>query len=151
MKIHQYFDSQILELLPCIDQSAARVWLEQGWRILKLLPCIDYSASRVTRAGLSVLHGWGLLSLELDLEEVFGVPSWFPGLLITGSHCFLDSSVVDPRDDICNFNSSRGWQDGRVKACSNWLKWFLLLIFNPYLISWVIGMNPIVQWNGCPY
>ena len=47
-------------------------------------------------------------------------------------------------------NSSRGCQDNRVRACPNWLKWFLFPVFNPYLISWLIGMNPIAQWNGCP-
>ena len=40
-KIHRCFDSWILKLLPCVDQPAARVWLEQGWRTLKLLPCVD--------------------------------------------------------------------------------------------------------------
>ena len=151
MKIHRYFDSRILRLPPRIDQPAARAWLEQGWRILKLLSSVDYSASRVTRARLSVLRGWGLLSLELDLEEVFGVPSCFPGVLITGSCCLLDFGVVDPRDDACNFNSSRGCQDDHVRAYPHWLKWFLFLVFNPYLISWLIGMNPIAQRNGCPF
>ena len=28
----------------------------------------------------------------------------FPGVLITGSPCFLDSGVVDPRDDTCNWS-----------------------------------------------
>ena len=37
--------------------------------------------------------------MELDLEEVFGVLNCFPGVLITGSCCLLDSGVVDPRDD----------------------------------------------------
>ena len=50
------------------------------------------------------------MSLELDLEEAFGVPNCFSGVLITGSRCLLDSGVVDPRD-VCNFNSSTGCQD----------------------------------------
>ena len=62
------------------------------------------------------------MSLELDLEEVLGVPNCFPGVLITGSHCLLDSGVVDPREDTCNFNSSQGCQDNCVRACPNWLK-----------------------------
>ena len=33
----------------------------------------------------------------------------------------------------------------------NWLKFFSFLIFNPYLIFWLIGMNPIAQRNGCPF
>ena len=37
-----------------------------------------------------------------------------------------------------------------MMTCPNWLKWFLFPVFNPYLISWLIGMNPIAQWNGCP-
>ena len=148
MKIHRYFDSRILRLPPRIDQPAARAWLEQGWRILKLLSSVDYSASRVTRARLSVLRGWGLLSLELDLEEVFGVPSCFPGVLITGSCCLLDSVR---------------WIQGMTPitltavgvarmTCPNWLKWgFFCLIFNPCLISWLIRMNPIAQVNRCPF
>ena len=59
--------------------------------------------------------------------------------------------MVDPRDDTYNFNSSRGCQDDRVRVSANWLKWFFSLIFNPYLISWLIGMNPITQWNGYPF
>ena len=89
--------------------------------------------------------------MELDLEEAFGVPNYFPGVLITGSHCLLDSGVVDPRDDVCNFISSRGCQDDHVRTCLNWLKWFLFSVFNPYLISWLRGMNPVAQWNGCPF
>ena len=81
--------------------------------------------------------------MEPDLGEFFGVLNCFPGVFITGSRCLLDSGLVDPRDDACNFISSRGCQDDRVRACPNWLKWFLLPIFNPYLISWLIGMNPI--------
>ena len=144
MKSHWYFVSWILNFLQCIDRPAVRVWLEQGWRILKLLPSIDSSASGVTRAGLSVLRGWGPLSLEPDLEEVFGVLKCFPGVLITGSGCLLDSGVVDPWDDTYNFNSSRGCQDDRVRTCSNWLKCFFFpLIFNPYLISWMIGWTQL--------
>ena len=88
--------------------------------------------------------------MEPVLEKVFGVPNCFPGVLITGSHCLLDSGVVDPRDDTRNF-SSRGFQNDCVRACPNWLKWFLSPFFNPYLIFWLIGMNPIVQRNGCPF
>ena len=87
--------------------------------------------------------------MELDLE-VFGVLNDFPGVLITGSCCLLDSGVMDTRDDTYNFNSSRGCQDDHVRAYPNWEKWFLFSIFNPYLISWLIGMNPIAQRNGCP-
>ena len=89
--------------------------------------------------------------MEPDLEGIFGVPDCFPGVLITGSHCLLDSGVVDPRDDACNFDSGRGHQDNRVRTCPNWLKWFLFPILNPYLISWLIGMNPIAQRNRCPF
>ena len=81
--------------------------------------------------------------MEPDLEKVFGVLNCFPGVLITGSSCLLDSGVVDPRDDTYNFNSSRGCQDDRVRVSANWLKWFFSLIFNPYLISWLIGMNSV--------
>ena len=49
--------------------------------------------------------------MELDIQEVFGVPNCFPGVLITGSRCLLDSGVVDPRHDTCNFNSSTDCQD----------------------------------------
>ena len=74
--------------------------------------------------------------MEPDLEGIFRVPNCFPGVLITGSLCLFDSGVVDPKDDdACNFNSSRGCQDNHVRACPNWLKWFLDPIFNPYLIS----------------
>ena len=89
--------------------------------------------------------------MELNLEGVLGVPNCFPGVLITGSLCLLDSAVVDQRDNTYNFINSRGCQDDHVRACPNWLKWFLFPIFNPYLISWLIGMNPIAQWNGCPF
>ena len=65
------------------------------------------------------------MSLELDLEEVFGVPNCFPSVLITESTCLLDSGVVEPRDDPYNFNGSRGCQNDRVRACPNWLKWFV--------------------------
>ena len=54
-------------------------------------------------------------------------------------------------NDTYNFNSSRGCQDDCVRACPNWLKWVFFLICNPYLISWLIGMNPIAQRNGCPF
>ena len=37
--------------------------------------------------------------MEPDLEGIFRVPNCFPGVLITGSCCLLDSGVVDPRDD----------------------------------------------------
>ena len=89
--------------------------------------------------------------MEPDLEGIFRVPNYFLGVLITGSHCLLDSDVVDPRDDARNFNSSRGCQDNRVRACPNWLKWFLFPVLNPYLISWLIGMNPVAPRNGCPF
>ena len=89
--------------------------------------------------------------MESDLEEVLGVLNCFPGVLITGSHCLRDSGVVDPGDDACNFNSSRGCQDDRVRACPNWLKWLLFPVFNPYLISRLTEVNPIAQWNGCPF
>ena len=151
MKIHWYFDSRFLKLLLCVDQSATGVWLEQEWRILKLLPCIDSSAARVTKVGLSVLHGWGLLFLELDLEEVVGVLNCFPGVLITGSLCLLDSAVLDPGDDTCNFNCSRICQEDHVRACPNWPNWFLYAIFNRYLISWQIGMNSNAQGGGYPF
>ena len=49
------------------------------------------------------------------------------------------------------FISSRGCQDDHVRAYPKWLKLFLFSIFNPYLISWLIGMNPIAQRNGCPF
>ena len=79
----------------------------------------------------------------------------FPGVLITGNCCLLDSGVVDPRDDAYNFNSSRDCQDDCVRACPNWLKcvlfFYSFLIFNSYLISWLKGINPIAQWNGCPF
>ena len=81
--------------------------------------------------------------MELDLEEVLGAPNCFLSVLIMGSSCRLDSRVVDPRDDTYNFNSSRGCQDDRVRVSANWLKWFFSLIFNPYLISWLIGMNSV--------
>ena len=84
-----------------------------------------------------------VLVSEIDLEELFGVLNCFPGVLITGSHCLLDSGVVDPRDDTYNFNSSRGCQNDHVRACANWLKWFFFPVFNPYLISWLTGVNPI--------
>ena len=89
--------------------------------------------------------------MEPDLDGISGVTNCFSGVLITGSHCLLDSSVVNPRDDACNFKSSRGCQDNRVRACPNWLTWFFFPIFNPYLICWLIGMNPITQRNGCPF
>ena len=89
--------------------------------------------------------------MEPDLEGIFRVPNCFPGVLITGSRCLLDSGVVDPRDDACNFINSRGCKDDQVRACPNWLKWFFFPSFNPYLISWLRGMNPITQWNECPF
>ena len=57
------------------------------------------------------------------------------------------------KDDSCNFNRSRSCQDNCVGACPNGLKCFLFLFlnFNPYLNSWLIGMNPIAQRNGCPF
>ena len=67
--------------------------------------------------------------MESDPEGLFRVPNCFPGVLITGSCCLLDSGVVDPRDDACNFNSSRGGQDDCERACPNWLKWFFFPIF----------------------
>ena len=88
------------------------------------------------------------MSLEPDLEEVFRVPNSFPGVLITGSCCLLDSGVVDPRDDTCNSNSSRGWQAGLVRVCPNWLKWFLFSIINLYPVPWLTGVNPAAQWRG---
>ena len=84
-------------------------------------------------------------------ELYFTFLNCFPGVLITGSPCLLDSGVVDPRDDTCNFNSSRGCQDDHVRACPNWLKWLLFLTFDRYLISWLIGINPTAQWNICPF
>ena len=89
--------------------------------------------------------------MEPDLEGVFRVLNCFPGVLITGSCCLLDSGVVDPRDDACNFNSSRGGQDDCERACPNWLKWLMFSVFNPYLISWLIGVNPVVQGTGCSF
>ena len=86
--------------------------------------------------------------MELDFEGTFGVLHCFPGVLTTGSHYIFDSGVVHPRDDGCNFNSSRSCQDNSVRSCPNWLKWFLFPVFNPYLISWLIGMNPVAQWMG---
>ena len=88
--------------------------------------------------------------LEVDLEGVLGIQNCFPGVLIIGSCCLLDCGVVDPRGDTYNFNSSRDCQEDCMMTCPNWLKWFLFPVFNPYLISWLIGMNPIAQWNGCP-
>ena len=34
--------------------------------------------------------------MELDPEEVFRVLNCFPGVLVTGRCCHLDSGVVDP-------------------------------------------------------
>ena len=68
--------------------------------------------------------------MEPDPEEVFGVLNCFPGVLVTESRCRLDSGVVDPGGDTCNFNSSKGCQDDRVRACPKWLKWFLFPVFN---------------------
>ena len=79
--------------------------------------------------------------MEPELEEVLGVPNCFPGVLITGSSCLLDSDMVDPRDDTYNFNSSRGCQDDHVRACSNLLKCFFFpLIFNPHQT-----FNPLIR------
>ena len=77
----------------------------------------------------------------------------FPGVLITGSHCLLDSGVVDPRVDTCNFNSSRGCQDDHVRACPNWLKCFFFFFFLIFLIPHLLAdrMNPTVQRNACPF
>ena len=86
--------------------------------------------------------------MEPDLEGVFGVPNCFLDVLITGSCYLLDFGVVDLRDDAYNSNSSRGCQGDHVMACSNRLKWFFLFIFNPHLISWLIGMNPVAQGMG---
>ena len=88
--------------------------------------------------------------MDPDLEWVLGVSNCFPDVLIMGSYC-LDSGVVDPRGDICNFKSSRGCQDDRMGVCPNWLKWFLFPVFNQYLISWLIGMNPMAKRNESPF
>ena len=85
------------------------------------------------------------------LRRFLGSLTAFQVSSITGSFCLLDSGVVDPRDDACNFINSRGCKDDQVRACPNWLKWFCLFIFHPYLISWLTGMNPITQRNGCPF
>ena len=45
--------------------------------------------------------------MKPDLDGISGVLNCFPAVLITGSCCLLDSGEVDPRDDACNFNSSR--------------------------------------------
>ena len=89
--------------------------------------------------------------LDLDLEWVLRVSNCFPDVLVEGSHCYLDSGVVNPAGDACNFNSSRGCKDDRMGACPNWLKWFLFPILNPYFISWLIGINPIAQRNESPF
>ena len=86
--------------------------------------------------------------LELDFEGTFGVLHCFPGVLTTGSHYIFDSGVVDPRDDAYNFNSSSGCQDDLSKLAE---VFFFFLIFNSYLSSWLKGMNPIAQRNGCPF
>ena len=83
--------------------------------------------------------------------EIFGVLNCFPGVLIIGSCCLLDSGMVDPRDYTPNFISSRGCQDDHVRAHPNWLKWLLFPVFNPNLISWLIGMNSVAKRNGCPF
>ena len=62
--------------------------------------------------------------------------------------CLLDSGVVDPRDDTHNFISSRGCQDDHVRACPNWLKWFLFPIFNPspHLLTEKGEPSCLVEW-----
>lgn len=86
--------------------------------------------------------------LKPDLESgISGVLNCFPGVLITGSLCLLDSGLVDPRDDACKFNSSRGCQDNRVRAYPSW-RLGSFPIFRPCLISWLIGMNSIAQGIG---
>ena len=81
--------------------------------------------------------------LEPDLEGVLGVPDFFPGVLITGSCCLLDSGVLDLRDDTYNSNSSKGCQDNRVRACPNWLKQFL---FPTHLLAVRDEPNCLVKW-----
>ena len=88
-----------------------------------------------------------------------GVLNCFRDIHVTGSSCLLDSGVVDPKDDTYNFNISRGCQDDCMRACPIWMKaevcfvlfCFFFLIFNPYLISWLIGRNTIAQRNECPF
>ena len=85
--------------------------------------------------------------LEPDLKKILGVPVFQVSSLQEATAFLTLVWWVTPRDDACNFNSS-GCQDNHVRVCPNWLKWFFFLIFNPYLISWLIGMNPIAQRNG---
>ena len=147
MKIHWYFDSWILSFHRALTSQLP----ECGWSKAE-------ESSSFCRALTSQLPEWleqgsvsfigeGHFLCNLNLRRFWG-DNCFSGVLITETHCLLDSGVVGPRDDAYNSNSSRGCQDDRVMACSNKLTWFFLLIFNPHLISWLIGMNPIAQGMG---
>ena len=77
MKIHRYFGSQILKLLPCVDQQAAGMQLEQGLGILKLLLCIDQPASGLTRAGSVSFVGEGHCPWNRTLRMFLGSQTAF--------------------------------------------------------------------------
>ena len=86
--------------------------------------------------------------MEPNFKEVFGVLTAFQVSSSQEVAAFLTLVWWIQGVTPITLNSSRGCQDDHVRACPNWLKWFLFPVFNPYLISWLIGMNPVAQWMG---
>ena len=89
--------------------------------------------------------------LEPNFKEVFGVLTAFQVSSSQEVAAFLTLVWWIQGVTPITLNSSRGCQGNHVRTCPNWLKWVFFLIFTPYLISWLIEMNPIAQRNGCPF
>ena len=105
-------------------------WLEQGSRFIM---GEDHCLWNWTLRGFLGPSTAFQVSLSQEVTAFLTVMWWIQGIM------------------PITFNSSRGCQDDRARACPNWLKLFLFSVFNPYLISRRIGMNPIFQRNGCPF
>ena len=106
-------------------------WLEQG------------SASFV---------GEGHCLWNRTLRRFLGSQTAFQVSLSREVTAFLTLVWWIQENETYNSNSSRGCQDDHVRVCPNWLKcWFffvVVLIFNPYPISWLIGWTQLPKGMG---
>lgn len=55
--------------------------------------------------------------------------------------------VADPRDEVCNFKSGKGYRDDSGRPVRS-VEVVLFPVFNPQVIFGLIEMNPIAQRNG---
>ena len=114
----------------CVLTSQLSKWLEQGSGSLVEGHCLWNQTLRRFLGSWSAFQ----VSLSQEVAAFWTLVWWIQGL------------TPVPLTAVC---VARTTEWGPVPT--GWNGFSFPLIFNPYLISWLIGMDPIAQRNGCAF